>query len=1287
MTPSIGSPAPFYISSNTQIQVCLSTNDHQLIADIGYYMVAPDGITTLTLKKGLMETNFFSPPCIGADGDANNLCFTTELPLSDTLNTCAEPLPLSGTFAATGNWNLFYGLNPAQGGWAVMVKDTAAQRGGIDGEITNATISFIDTATATHILTAIDYVSGAIHIPILEPTTTDYIVPRGLRVSCAGECDAIGLVNVTGGTPPYVNFTWSPLPSSGNGTDSVVFCAGTYNLTVTDALGCTGTTSVDVIAPPAIIINSVNYTHSLTCFGDLKGIINVKASGGTGSLTYTLFPGNIISASADSGYFAGLAANIYTVVIKDSKGCSVDTTITISQSAQISLIASVTKNISCSGNNDGQIIALASGGMAPYTYILGPVDSINSSGIFNNLAPGIYTVGVTDLNHCDTVFSSALVVNTPAPLIIDTVLVEPIACSSDSGRIGVVISGGTTDYWVSLTGGADSMRVPSTSILRLRPDSIEGIDASITSYRPDSNAYNHKDFHAFAWTFNAIPVFGRGLIAFDLSKIPAGTHVLDAKLSLYSYDDPGFHGQRGSNASLLRRIISPWGEKTVTWNNQPPTTAQNEVLLPTSDSSIESYLNINITALIQEMVNKPDSNFGMLMQLDTEQFYRRMGFASSDYPDTSLHPKLVVTYSIGTQPDTAYFTVPAGNYNIVVYDANGCSATWPTVVTLTDPPALVMDSVVVTHIKGCSADSTGQIRAYASGGIGTIKYSLDGKIYQTANLFDSLAGGNYKIYYRDSIGCVHTYNTTINKPAKLWGNPTITDVQGNNLGAIQFNATGGTRFSAPKDYLYSIDGGLNKFNTSLFDSLPGGTYPVHVEDSLGCPWDSTVIIGIHNLIVGVSWINPACYGANTGSITLRFTDGVSPWDVWLNGNLILDNYPLTVYRLSPLFADTFRIRVSDNGGSGRIFNDTIILTQPDSIVIHKTLVMPTCQEYELDGTRSKNGSIDLTCSGGVGNYTYSWKDIPTNDSIRIGLYTGIYIDTVKDGNLCTVIDSSILTPQVVIDAKLGIRPESTPITDAQYLPNLAACYLSKWILSADPGSGGYTYKWTPDSLLDNLSDAIKSEASITIRHSSVFDLKVSTNQCYDTSHINILMNDTLGIHITTNVYHRGDSIYAPLNASIGLAVADSFESYEWIPDTIALIDNNTNPNIQLTPYGNLTLGVIGTTSAGCEEFDTVYIIIQKPTETYSVFTPNGDGVNDYWKILNSDEYSDIEVYIYNRWGQLVFHSKHYGIDEDNRWYGKSMKNGKDLQIGTYYFIMKPNNTFQEPTKGTVTIVR
>lgn len=189
--------------------------------------------------------------------------------------------------------------------------------------------------------------------------------------------------------------------------------------------------------------------------------------------------------------------------------------------------------------------------------------------------------------------------------------------------------------------------IAQTTIV-LKPDAREGKDAFLYDRLPDGNYGSHVDFAAMAWTHSGTETQVRSLIDFDLSNIPSGAVIDSAKLSLYSYKSTGngSHSTRsGSNRALLSRVTGAWSEDSVTWNNQPSTTDVNQVALDSSLNVIQDYLNINVTKLIQDMVADPNGNHGFLLKLVTEEYYRSMIFASSDNSDSTLHPKLSITFT------------------------------------------------------------------------------------------------------------------------------------------------------------------------------------------------------------------------------------------------------------------------------------------------------------------------------------------------------------------------------------------------------------------------------------------------------------------------------------------------------------------------------------------------------------------------------------------------------------------------------------------------------------------
>jgi len=182
----------------------------------------------------------------------------------------------------------------------------------------------------------------------------------------------------------------------------------------------------------------------------------------------------------------------------------------------------------------------------------------------------------------------------------------------------------------------------------------------------NTNYGNYQGLNAYAWSTNGELVYYRGLIEFDLTSIPAGAIINNATFSFYH--DPispqGPHESlTGPNECYLQRIITSWDENIVTWNTQPSVTTTNQVYIPQSTSATQDYPNINVTQLVQDMIDNPLNGYGFLFRLINETNYRRMIFASSNHPDTTLHPILTVTYT----QTTSISDYNTENINITVH--------------------------------------------------------------------------------------------------------------------------------------------------------------------------------------------------------------------------------------------------------------------------------------------------------------------------------------------------------------------------------------------------------------------------------------------------------------------------------------------------------------------------------------------------------------------------------------------------------------------------------------------
>lgn len=183
--------------------------------------------------------------------------------------------------------------------------------------------------------------------------------------------------------------------------------------------------------------------------------------------------------------------------------------------------------------------------------------------------------------------------------------------------------------------------------ITLQPNGEKGKDAILYDLQPNNNYGTHPQINAHAWTNGGIPQTMRGLIQFDFSDIPESALIEQANLSLYHFvasNNSGHSQLSGSNESVLQKVIESWNEETVTWNNQPAITSIDEVTLSASVSEDQNYMDIDVTNLVINTNQQLLDNFGFMLSLKTESYFRSLVFASSDVETEEIHPKLVIQF-------------------------------------------------------------------------------------------------------------------------------------------------------------------------------------------------------------------------------------------------------------------------------------------------------------------------------------------------------------------------------------------------------------------------------------------------------------------------------------------------------------------------------------------------------------------------------------------------------------------------------------------------------------------
>jgi hypothetical protein len=233
---------------------------------------------------------------------------------------------------------------------------------------------------------------------------------------CFGNSTGAADLTVTGVTST-LSYSWTgPNGFTATTEDLSGLAAGTYNVTITDANGCSTTASVTITQPAAGLTASIAGTDVL-CFGDATGAANLTVSGGTAPYTYSW------SNNATTEDLSNLAAGTYNVTITDANGCTTTASVTITEPAAGLSASATTTGFDCI-TNSAQIIVSAQGGVGPY---------VGTGSFFVN-AQGTYTYDVYDANGC---YSQAVItVTAGTPLLASSIQGLDVLC--DSVMVGYV---------------------------------------------------------------------------------------------------------------------------------------------------------------------------------------------------------------------------------------------------------------------------------------------------------------------------------------------------------------------------------------------------------------------------------------------------------------------------------------------------------------------------------------------------------------------------------------------------------------------------------------------------------------------------------------------------------------------------------------------------------------------------------------------------------------------------------------------------------------------------------
>ena len=890
--------------------------------------------------------------------------------------------------------------------------------------------------------------------------------------------------------------------------------AGTYQVTVTDANGCSVVTSDVTLTQPSEVINVSNIIVkeyffygslpadrvNISCNGGSDGEISFEVSGGTPGYTYAWTKDGVAIATTSEDQ-TGLSAGLYEVTVTDSNGfCSVVKVFDLKEPKVLEIVETESdfngKNITCNGKNDGFINLDIKGGTKfttgakadSYTILWvasngGQLVDNNTSINQTQLRKGTYTVTVTDINNCTV--TEIYTIDEPDVLEIKDIIISDdngfnIGCNgATSGAIRFDINGGVTkadgsyNYaWTTANGSGLDATSKNQSGLSAGTYTLTVTDLNdctlINTFvleEPDPIvvASSLSDFTGFNIKCN-----GENNGAITITGVTGG-FIGNTNVYTYSWSLPA--GSTGSG--LVANVANQTGltagtyKLTVTDDNSCSTDFPFELKEPPVIDFVGNMSNYNSfevsingqsdgTITIVPSGGAPDIN-GLYTYNWTTSTVGAVGLVNNDQNQDGLS---------------------AGVYTLVMTDSNGCEH--QETFTLDEPNELIIDlGTDPTNIL-CHDESTGLFKAIITKqSVAPYTYTLNGKDHNEIEIEEvtvakndlehtfNVKAGTYTITVTDlngafkkSVSRKFTHPAlplTISETISLFRNDAFNiSCNGASDGEIDAVASGGTLNGGQYDYTWTTDDGTTIINTKnkKQTGLGPGKYTLTVIDQNLCTIKKEYTLTEPDPILYqvVSEKDITCFGDSNGAIEISVTLGTGIYTyAWSTENGSGLNVNGTTIQTG-LGPGTYKLDLTDGCETLQFIYE---IEEPAFLIINVD------EKENILCFGEASGKISVTVSGGTAPYNYEWEDNLGNKYNRdIGnvfnrgdlsnIPFGVYDLKVTDFNGCITTESNVELTQPE-DLVVGIVK-----TDLN-------CFgLNDGTITVTPTGGvaPYTYEWS-----------------------------------------------------------------------------------------------------------------------------------------------------------------------------------------------------------------------------------
>jgi gliding motility-associated-like protein len=455
-------------------------------------------------------------------------------------------------------------------------------------------------------------------------------------------------------------------------------------------------------------------------------------------------------------------------------------------------------------------------------------------------------------------------------------------------------------------------------------------------------------------------------------------------------------------------------------------------------------------------------------------------------------------------------------------------------------------------------------------------------------------------------------------------------------------------------YTYDWQGNGTFIADSLLSNLQFGAYSVIVQDANGCQkkFDIEVPEGL-SLSAGVDPVNPpTCNGDADGSISISIQIANNPVLFDFGSGLQASN------TLSNIPAGTYNVYAVDAAGCEGQF--TIEVTDFPPLVVALDIADISCNG-------ANDGSITAIPTGGAGGYAYGWSNGETDETID-NLAAGLYSITVTDANGCTEVNA-------------GDIIEPGPLDFSFSVVDVICAGEATGLISVTATGGTPPYEYSADGIQFqsdlNLSGLLAGEYQVQVRDASGCSL---AKTAFITEPLPLVAE--AGPDQTVDLGYTADlqGFFSPPSLPVALS---------WSPSATLSCGDCQDP--VAFPSETTTYYLTVEDEVGCRAIDSVIVtvLLKRPIYIPNVFTPNADGLNDFFTVYGGPAARSIRsLKIFTRWGSLVFEGYDLPLNkESSGWDGYFKGKIMDPAVFAYLAEVEFIDGVVVLHEGDVTILR